>query len=1239
MKYKLLLILFSVLFLSIFSMNGQTMCGQLFTDEQGPNANYANNSDYTITICPTNPGEVVTVSFLSFNIETNFDGLYIYDGTSTAAQQISSGNPASNIPGGLAGAFWGSTNPGNFTATNTSGCLTFRFRSDASVTQAGWIANVICSPASACPTPNNLFATDFTGTTATFGWVESGNATQWEVIVLPAGSPAPTSTSTGTLTTTNPYTITGLVPGIVYTAYVRAVCDINNQTSNWSNPVTTVTSNTGCTPPNNLTVTSITNSGATLNWAINPNATQWEVLVLPANGGLPTPNWSGTVVSTNSFQANGLNANTAYNFFIRSICNQNVGPWSNGTNFTTTQNPVVSPACGELFIDTGGPNGNYSINSDNTYIICPTTPGEVVTVTFTSFDVEAIWDGLYVFDGNSTSATQISSGNNGNSIPGGLPGAFWGTTIPGPFTSSSSDGCLTFRFRSDNVIVKAGWIAEVSCEPAATCPKPTNISATSITSISAVIGWNSNSTATSWEVLVLPCGTTPTATSTGIVTTSNPYVLAGLTPATCYNVFVRGICSDTDSSNWSNAVTFTTLVSCPNPVQLYTSNITQDSVTLNWFEAGTATSWEVVALPCGSPAPLSTASGTTSSTNPYTVTNLNPLTCYSFYVRAVCSSSDSSIWSGPFTTTTLALPPGCGGNFVDPAGPNANYANNLDYTTTICPSNPGELVTVTFTTFDTETNWDGLLVYDGNSTNAPQLASSNGPGLAGLANLPGAFWGTTIPGPFTSSSPDGCLTFRFISDGSIVRAGWTANVTCTQDDDKIILIAFIDSNNNGTKEADEINFSNGSFMYDLNDSGTPMMGYSPTGQYAIYDANPTNSYDISYQLQSTYAPYYSAGATVHNNITIPVGSIYQILYFPITVTQGYNDVTVSIVSQNPPPRPGFVYTEKVVYRNLGLTPTSGSLTFNKDSIVTITNVSQAGTVANSSGFTYAFTNLAPNETRFIYVTMLVPTIPTVSLGDVVTNIASISAPADDINLENNSFSNSQIIVGSYDPNDKMESHGGRIFIDDYDADDYLYYTIRFQNEGTASAEFVIIEDVLDAQIDESTLEMVSASHNYVMTRMDNQVSWDFRNINLPPASVNESGSMGYVTFRVQLNPGIVLGDVVPNTASIFFDFNPPIITNTFNTEFVAPLSTTTFANGNFAMYPNPAHSTVEISLQNTNDRIEMIRIFDVMGKQIQSIKTSTSVQTVDVSELARGIYMVQITTDTNLTTTGKLVIK
>lgn len=1241
MKKKLLSTLVLLLFASLYSLNAQTtLCGQMFTDPQGPNANYINNEDYTVTLSPTNPGEVVTVSFVSFDTEANYDGLYIFNGDSTSSPQIVSSNGAGNVPGGLAGAFWGTTNPGSFTSTHPSGSLTFRFRSDSSVTKAGWVANVTCGAQNSCIVPNNLFATNFTGSTATIGWVESGNATNWEVIIVPQGSPSPTSATSGTPTTSNPYLATGLTPGMVYTAYIRSVCsDIPGDVSNWSYGLTVVTTSTSCTPPTNLTVSNITNSGATLNWAFN-SASQWEVVVLPSNAGLPTPNTTGTIVTTNSFTATGLNPNTAYNFFIRSLCDPALSVWSNGTYFLTAPAVIIPPACGEAFFDNGGPNANYVNNSDNTYIICPTNPGDVVTVDFNIFDVEPTWDGLYVYDGNSTSAPQISSGNSGNSIPGGLPGAFWGTTAPGPFTSSSPGGCLTFRFRSDNVVVKAGWSASVTCEPAATCPKPTNVTATNVTTNSVIVGWNSNSNATSWEVLALPCGTAPTATSTGIIVTVNPYTLTGLMPSTCYTIYVRAICSDVDSSNWSTPTTITTLATCPNPVQVYTNAITSNSVTVNWFETGSATSWEVITLACESPAPTVNDSGVLSSTNSLVVTNLNPDTCYSFYVRSVCSDTDSSIWSGPYLVITSSLPPTCGGNFYDPAGPNANYANNINSITTICPSNPGELVTVTFTSFSTEVNWDGLFVYDGNTINAPQISSSNGPGFSALSNMPGAFWGTTIPGPFTSSSPDGCLTFRFISDSTINQAGWSANVTCTQDNDKIILMAFVDTNNNGTKEADEPTFSNGSFVYDMNDSGTPMMAYSPTGQYALYDANPDNSYDFTYQLQSSYAPYYSAGTTSYSNVTIPVGSIYQILYFPITVTQGYNDVTVSIIGQNPPPRPGFTYTNKIVYKNQGLTPTSGTLTFTKGSVVTITNVTQAGIVNTTDGFTYNFTNLAPNETRYITVTMLVPTIPTVSLGDVITNTATISAPADDIDLNNNSFSISQIIVGSYDPNDKMESHGGRIFITEYTPSDYLYYTIRFQNEGTASAEFVILEDVLDAQIDESSIQMVSASHNYVMTRMNNEITWDFRNINLVPAAVNEAESMGYVMFRVRLKPGIEVGDIVPNMADIFFDFNPAITTNTFNTEFVAPLGNPTFDSGNFEMYPNPADSMVQISMENTTEQINSIAIYDVMGKQIRNIKNSISNEvTVDVSELSNGIYFVEITTDSNVKTTKKLVVK
>jgi hypothetical protein len=112
--------------------------------------------------------------------------------------------------------------------------------------------------------------------------------------------------------------------------------------------------------------------------------------------------------------------------------------------------------CGGTFTDPGGPNANYANSTDYTETICPTITGELVTVTFSSFNTEATWDALYVYDGNSIAAPQIASTNGAANVPGGLPGGFWGTTIPGPFTSSSQDGCLTFRFRSDTAVTIRG---------------------------------------------------------------------------------------------------------------------------------------------------------------------------------------------------------------------------------------------------------------------------------------------------------------------------------------------------------------------------------------------------------------------------------------------------------------------------------------------------------------------------------------------------------------------------------------------------------------------------------------------------------------------------------------------------------------------------------------------------------------------------------------------------------------
>ena len=84
--------------------------------------------------------------------------------------------------------------------------------------------------------------------------------------------------------------------------------------------------------------------------------------------------------------------------------------------------------------------------------------------------------------------------------------------------------------------------------------------------------------------------------------------------------------------------------------------------------------------------------------------------------------------------------------------------------------------------FNTETSYDKLYVYDGNSVNPATLISSGNDGGFGTVTLPGAFWGNltgaNLPGPFEATNATGCLTFRFVSDGIVNNPGWTSNVIC-----------------------------------------------------------------------------------------------------------------------------------------------------------------------------------------------------------------------------------------------------------------------------------------------------------------------------------------------------------------------------------------------------------------------------------------------------------------------------
>ncbi|MDI1256840.1 MAG: choice-of-anchor L domain-containing protein, partial [Flavobacterium sp.] len=106
---------------------------------------------------------------------------------------------------------------------------------------------------------------------------------------------------------------------------------------------------------------------------------------------------------------------------------------------------------------------------------------------------------------------------------------------------------------------------------------------------------------------------------------------------------------------------------CPKPTALAVdaTSITQTSVALSWTEMGTATQWEVYAVPVLSAPPVNGSAVSTTpgppyylitplnstivssvvTTNALVINGLQPGTNYIYYVRAICSSTDVGTWT------------------------------------------------------------------------------------------------------------------------------------------------------------------------------------------------------------------------------------------------------------------------------------------------------------------------------------------------------------------------------------------------------------------------------------------------------------------------------------------------------------------------------------------------------------------------------------------------------------------
>ena len=347
---------------------------------------------------------------------------------------------------------------------------------------------------------------------------------------------------------------------------------------------------------------------------------------------------------------------------------------------------------------------------------------------------------------------------------------------------------------------------------------------------------------------------------------------------------------------------------------------------------------------------------------------------------------------------------------------------------------------------------------------------------------------------------------------------------------------FIDANNNNLYDAGEADFKKA--IISSKKQGFSMASVPQQGFYA----NPvdTGTFNTSIQIQH---PYFTATPTNANSIFNTYKN-NDTINFAVHPIPGIRDLAVNIISTDIA-RPGFDFNYHIYFNNNGTdTATNIKLRFIKDSRLILQSATPVQSSISGDTLIWNLATMPPGFSEIINIKFTVPIIPIVQLGNQLFASAMIDSsgdatPADNLALLVNTVS------GSYDPNDKKENHGGSITLKELAADKYLTYTIRFQNSGTDTAFNINIRDTLDNKLDWSSFQMIASSHPCQTTlKQGNKINWYFKDIKLVDSFHNESLSHGFISYKIKTLSSLNIGQQVNNSASIYFDFNPAIKTNT-----------------------------------------------------------------------------------------------
>jgi uncharacterized repeat protein (TIGR01451 family) len=236
----------------------------------------------------------------------------------------------------------------------------------------------------------------------------------------------------------------------------------------------------------------------------------------------------------------------------------------------------------------------------------------------------------------------------------------------------------------------------------------------------------------------------------------------------------------------------------------------------------------------------------------------------------------------------------------------------------------------------------------------------------------------------------------------------------------------------------------------------------------------------------------------------------------------------------------------------------------------------------------------------------------------------------------------QAIIGAFDPNDKQGYPLGYDDTHKIDANQDIEYKIRFQNTGNDTAFNIVIRDTISEKLDISSIEFGVGSHSYKAEIFPNRsLKFSFENILLVDSFKNEPKSHGFVKYKIKQKKNLPIGTNITNEASIYFDFNEPIVTNKTShiisiKDVLNDISTTNNLKFSMTIAPNPFSgvTTLDIPI----DIIGMLEIVDINGRVVKNLPINGKQFILESKDLVSGIYFAKLLEKGQIVAASKFVV-